>query len=195
MRWLRGLRFDDLCSQATFIDYLSGGRDARRSPRGAGRRARAGDPRQPPRDRRSRGCVAFAGSTRSRPPGCAPRSATGSASGPSSCRGFSGSSRPSTPPTPSAARARSPRPDRRTPAGCWSRPPTTTATGPPSATSLARRQHGQDPRVIEIAWRAQRRLHQRWQVLRRQRRKPAGVVAIACARELAAFCWEAATLD
>ncbi len=59
---------------------------------------------------------------------------------------------------------------------------------------LARRQHGQDPRAIEISWRAQRRLHQRWQVLAGQRRKPAGVVAIACARELAAFCWEAATL-
>jgi transposase len=60
---------------------------------------------------------------------------------------------------------------------------------------LARRQHGQDPRAIEISWRAQRRLHQRWQTLRIERRKPAGVVAIACARELAAFCWEAATLD
>jgi transposase len=60
--------------------------------------------------------------------------------------------------------------------------------------ALARRQRGQDPRVIEIAWRAQRRLHQRWSVLRLQRHKPAGVVAIACARELAAFCWEAATL-
>jgi transposase len=60
--------------------------------------------------------------------------------------------------------------------------------------ALARRQHGQDPRIIEIAWRAQRRLHQRWQHLHHQRRKPAGVVAIAVARELAAFCWEAATL-
>ncbi len=59
---------------------------------------------------------------------------------------------------------------------------------------LARRQHGQDPRAIEISWRAQHRLHQRWQLLRLQRHKPAGVVAIACARELAAFCWEAATL-
>ena len=59
---------------------------------------------------------------------------------------------------------------------------------------LARRQHAQDPRVIEISWRAQRRLHQRWQVLAGQRGKPAGVVAIACARELAAFCWEAASL-
>lgn len=61
--------------------------------------------------------------------------------------------------------------------------------------TLARRQQGQDPRAIEIAWRSQRRLHQRWQHLYHQRRKPAGVVAIACARELAAFLWEAATLD
>jgi transposase len=61
--------------------------------------------------------------------------------------------------------------------------------------AVARRQHGQDPRVIEIAWRAQRRLHQRWTHLHHERRKPAGVVAIACARELAAFLWEAATLD
>jgi transposase len=59
---------------------------------------------------------------------------------------------------------------------------------------LARRQHEQDPRVIEISWRAQRRLHQRWTVLRGHRHKPAGVVTIAVARELAAFCWEAATL-
>jgi transposase len=61
--------------------------------------------------------------------------------------------------------------------------------------TLARRQQGQDARVLEIAWRAQRRLHGRWQHLREQRRKPVGVVAIACARELAAFLWEAATLD
>jgi transposase len=60
--------------------------------------------------------------------------------------------------------------------------------------ALARRQQGQDARVVEIAWRAQRRLHQRWQHLYRKRRKHAGVVAIACARELAAFLWEAATL-
>lgn len=61
--------------------------------------------------------------------------------------------------------------------------------------TLARRQDGQDARVLEIAWRAQRRLHQRWQHLYHERRKPSGVVAIACARELAAFLWEAATLD
>jgi transposase len=61
--------------------------------------------------------------------------------------------------------------------------------------TLARRQNGQDPRVIEIAWRAQRRLHASWQHLRGLRRKPAGIVAIAVSRELAAFLWEAATLD
>jgi transposase len=61
--------------------------------------------------------------------------------------------------------------------------------------TVARRQAGQDPRVIEIAWRAQRRLYARWRHLHHERRKPAGVVAIACARELAAFLWEAAALD
>ena len=49
--------------------------------------------------------------------------------------------------------------------------------------------------MVAVAWRAQRRLHQRWSRLRIERRKPAGVVTIACARELAAFLWEAATLD
>jgi transposase len=61
--------------------------------------------------------------------------------------------------------------------------------------TLSQRQHGQDPRVIAVAWRAQRRLYARWQHLRDRRGKPAGVVAIACARELATFLWEAATLD
>lgn len=61
--------------------------------------------------------------------------------------------------------------------------------------TLARRQTGADPRIITIAWRAQQRLYQRWQHLREHRRKPAGVVAVACARELASFLWEAAILD
>lgn len=60
---------------------------------------------------------------------------------------------------------------------------------------LSERQAGQDPRVIEIAWRAQRRLYARWRHLRFHRRKPTPLVAIAIARELAGFCWEAATLD
>lgn len=60
---------------------------------------------------------------------------------------------------------------------------------------LAARQAGQDPRVVQIAWRCQRRLHERWKHLGGTRGKRTGTVAIACARELAAFCWEAATLD
>jgi transposase len=66
---------------------------------------------------------------------------------------------------------------------------------PAIGATLARRQQGQDPRIIAIAWRAQRRLHERWQRLHYERRKPASVVAIAVARELAAFLWEAATLN
>jgi transposase len=60
--------------------------------------------------------------------------------------------------------------------------------------TLQRRQDGQDPRVCAVAWRAQQRLHRQWQRLRSQRGKPASVVAVACARELSAFLWEAATL-
>lgn len=66
---------------------------------------------------------------------------------------------------------------------------------PAVGAGLNSRQKGQDQRVISIAWRAQLRLHQRWQHLRGGRKKPAGVVAIACARELSGFLWEVATLE
>src|SRR5215211_3513971 len=58
---------------------------------------------------------------------------------------------------------------------------------------LAVRQRGQDPALIDHAWRIQRRLHARWQLLRNNRGKPAGVVTIAIARELVGACWEIAT--
>jgi transposase len=58
---------------------------------------------------------------------------------------------------------------------------------------LERRQRDQPPEVINIAWRAQRRLHARWRQLKDARHKPNGVVAVAIARELAGFCWEIAT--
>ena len=61
--------------------------------------------------------------------------------------------------------------------------------------TLERRQRGIDPRVVAIAWRCQQRLYRRHRLLRLERRKPAGVVTIACARELLCFVWEAATLD
>ena len=65
---------------------------------------------------------------------------------------------------------------------------------PATGITLARRQEGIDPRVIAIAWRAQVRLHTRYTQMK-ARNKPAGVITIANARELACFCWEAATLD
>ena len=59
--------------------------------------------------------------------------------------------------------------------------------------TLAVRQRGQDPALIDHAWRVQRRLHARWNRLRIGRGKPAGVVTIAIARELVGACWEIAT--
>ena len=177
------------------VDYLAGVEMLRRPARRADRRARAGHPRQPPRDRRSPRCAAFAGSTRSRPPGCAPRSATGSAFAPSSCRGFSGSSRPSTPPTPSAARAQI------TKAGSSARPPAARRSRPPLPSPARRRREPRPPPTRPGPPRDRGRLARPAPpapaldaCCAGQRRKPAGVVAIACARELAAFCWEAATL-
>jgi transposase len=60
---------------------------------------------------------------------------------------------------------------------------------------LARRQQGQPAAVIDTAWRAQRRLHARWQALKERRGKRGVVVATAVARELAGFCWEIALVD
>lgn len=66
---------------------------------------------------------------------------------------------------------------------------------PHVSAQLERRQRGQDPRAVAIAWRAQKRLHERWVHLRLERKKPASVVSVALARELAGFLWEAAVLD
>ena len=55
---------------------------------------------------------------------------------------------------------------------------------------LRRRQHDADPAAVDCAWRAQRRLHQRWRELHTIRGKRSTVTAIAVARELAHFCWE-----
>jgi hypothetical protein len=65
----------------------------------------------------------------------------------------------------------------------------------PVCVRVRARQAGQDPRVVQIAWRAQRRLSAGWAHLGQRRGKPTGTVAVAYVRELAAFCWEAATLD
>jgi len=56
--------------------------------------------------------------------------------------------------------------------------------------ALRRRQDGADPAAVDCSWRAQRRLHQRWRDLHTMRGKRATVTNIAVARELAHFCWE-----
>jgi transposase len=194
LAWLRGLSFDDACSRATFADYLAAVELL------LGRRASllAALERQIPESSHAAVIArlrCFRGiDTLSAAGLCAEVGQFARFPRPTLLSGFLGIARPSARLTPSAARARSPRPGRRTrrllveAAQHYRHRPT---IGEP----LARRQHGQDPRIIEIAWRAQRRLHQRWQHLHHHRRKPSNVVAIACARELAAFLWEAATLD
>lgn len=57
---------------------------------------------------------------------------------------------------------------------------------------LARRQRGQDPHVLEHAWRCQQRLHRRWARMA-GRGKPHQKIVVACARELAGFVWAIAT--
>lgn len=61
---------------------------------------------------------------------------------------------------------------------------------PRLSNGLRRRQTGADPAAIDCAWRAQRRLHQRWNDLHQARGKRATIVNVAVARELAHFCWE-----
>jgi transposase len=53
---------------------------------------------------------------------------------------------------------------------------------------LARRQRGQQPLVLERAWRCQQRLHSRW-LRMAARGKPQQKIVVACARELAGFVW------
>ncbi len=65
--------------------------------------------------------------------------------------------------------------------------------GPAVGAPLERRQRGQAPEIINISWRAQRRLNARWRQLKDTRHKPNGIVAVAIARELAGYCWEIAT--
>jgi transposase len=58
--------------------------------------------------------------------------------------------------------------------------------------TLARRQRGQDPLVLERTWRAQQRLHRRWTRMA-ARGKPHQKIVVAIARELAGFVWAIAT--
>lgn len=67
----------------------------------------------------------------------------------------------------------------------YQRPPRIGAT-------LQNRQHGQPDHILQICWRAQHRLYRVHQRLRERGKHPA-LVTVAAARELACFCWAAAT--
>ena len=193
MRWLRSLHFDDVCSQATLIDYLAGVEMlvARRRALIAALEQVIPDSRHAPTIAALR---CFRGIDTLSSSGLCAEVGDWQRFRPKPLSGFLGIV-PSEHTSDLKRRQGS-----ITKAGCTHARRLLVEAAhhyrhrPAIGDSLARRQRGQDPRVIEIAWRAQRRLHQRWNVLAGQRRKPAGVVAIACARELAAFCWEAATL-
>ena len=58
---------------------------------------------------------------------------------------------------------------------------------------IARRYQVETDLAKLARWKAQRRLNARWRQLKDARRKPGGIVAVAVARELAAYCWEIAT--
>jgi transposase len=66
---------------------------------------------------------------------------------------------------------------------------------PRLGTTLERRQAGQDPAIVAIAWKAQQRLHRVWRRLDTQRGKRRTIVAVAVARQLAGFCWAIASHD
>ena len=68
------------------------------------------------------------------------------------------------------------------------------ARPPRIGVTLRNRQAGQPDHVLQIANRAQHRLH-RVHAQMRARGKPSNVAVVACARELACFLWAAATAD
>ena len=194
MRWLRSLSFEDLCSQATYVDYLSGVEMlvARRAALVAALEQVIPDSRHAPAVAVLR---CFRGIDTVSAAGLCAEVSDWQRFRPKQLSGFLGIV-----PTEHTS-------DQKRRQGSITKAGSSHARRllveaahhyrhrPAVGDGLARRQAGQDPRAIAISWRAQRRLHQRWQTLRVARRKPAGVVAIACARELAAFCWEAATLN
>jgi transposase len=194
MIWLRGLRFEDLCSQATFADYLSGVEMlvARRAALIAALEQVIPDSRHAPTIAALR---CFRGIDTLSAAGLCAEIGDWRRFRPKQLSAFLGIV-----PTEHTSDAKR-RQGSITKAGSvHARRLLVEAAHhyrhqPAVGDGLAHRQHAQDPRVIEISRRAQRRLHQRWQILAAHRHKPAAVVAIACARELAAFCWEAATLN
>jgi hypothetical protein len=69
--------------------------------------------------------------------------------------------------------------------------PYLTTREPRIGVTLTGRHQDAPDHVLQIAWRAQHRLHRVHRRLRAHR-KPPNVVNVACARELACFMWAAA---
>jgi transposase len=189
--WLTSVRFADHASQATLPGLSARARRADRTPRPGRSQARVQRPVRahgrsvavPARDRHA-----------ARRWGCARRSASGSASIiPTSSLPISGSFPASTPAALSAASGRSPRAGFTHARRLLVEAAYHYRRGPAVGEALERRQRGQAPEIIHISWRAQRRLNARWRQLKDTRHKPGGIVAVAIARELAAYCWEIAT--
>jgi transposase len=65
---------------------------------------------------------------------------------------------------------------------------------PSEGPTIAARRTGQPDHTIQIALRAERRLHRLYQRLR-ERGKPGNLTTVAVARELACFCWAAAVAE
>jgi transposase len=59
---------------------------------------------------------------------------------------------------------------------------------------LERRQEGQPPEAVAVAWSAQWRLHRTWRRMRARNKRPT-VTTVAVARELAGFCWAIALIE
>ena len=161
LNWLRGLRFDDVCSQAVFVDYLAGVEMllARRSTLIVVLEQVIPDTRHAPVIARLR---CFRGIDTLTAAGLCAEISDWQRFRPKQLSGFLGIV-PSEHTSDTKRRQGS-----ITKAGSGHARRLLVEAAhhyhhqPSVGETLARRQRGQDPRVIEISWRAQRRLHQRW---------------------------------
>ena len=191
--WLRGLSFADRASAVTFADYLAGVTALEQRRDSVDEALAELAPESPwaddrpaallPRDRHAGRGRALRRGRRLRPlhpsapAGCLPR--------PRALRAHLRRQAPPGGDHQGGPEALAPAAGRGSPA----------RLAPPRVSDdLRRRQADQDPRVCEVAWRAQQRLYRQWHKLADRRGKHANVATVACARELAAFVWEAALI-
>ena len=190
------MRFDDPPSQLAFADYLAGveGLEQRR---GTLDQAIERLSAQSPHAQTIARLRCFRGINTLTAAGSPPRwASSGASASPASSPDTWGSPPRSEPRMKNAAKGQSPRRAPSTPDASWSRQHITTRAHHGSARSFRDRQRDQDPRVrpdrLASAATPPRTLAAPPGV---RRNKPTGKVAVACARELSAFLWEAATLS